>query len=105
MNTRASIRLFKYICFLLVYCSCVSTPAEEEEIECHRCTYGAVPEEICNGALLYEICVLGPHESSFQVVLEITETCDGQSVVSQEIGFLEDVLAIHVNDGAACVKL
>lgn len=71
--------------------------------ECYRCTYPQNPPTTCDSILVVEVCVLRPHESSLQMVLELTEKCNGQiNNVSEDIDFLDNVLAEQQNAGATC---
>lgn len=93
------------IVVLISLCSNCASDDETDQLppECYRCTYGTIASAICDQGLIYEACVITPHQSSLQVILEITEICDGQIIrTSEDIGFMEDFVAIHQNDGASC---
>lgn len=78
------------------------TPMEEPQ-ECYRCTFNQLLPNDCSSAYVEEICVIGPHDSSLQLVLEVTEICDGEIVnVAEEINFLEAVLEELIAAGAEC---
>lgn len=78
---------------------------DEEMQECYRCTYpiNANTMAVCDSLLTYEACVLGPHEQSLQMIIEISELCNGQVVRTMEdITFVEGFLAEQQNAGAQC---
>jgi len=53
-------------------------------------------------SLVYEVCILRPHEQSLQDVLEVKEICNGQEQVSEEIQFMEAFLDERMFEGASC---
>ena len=76
---------------------------DPDEQECFRCIYDSQVQMICNSELTFEICVIGPHQSSLQSIMEIKEICDGQVTdFMEKIGFVEDVLELHQSGGAEC---
>ena len=79
------------------------SPEEIDNQECYRCNYVNNVQTICDSILVYESCIIRPHENSLQMVMEITEKCNGQITnTSEEIGFVEDFLSFHQNAGANC---
>ncbi len=102
-------KIFKSILFLTVVLSTLFLACkkddDEEVQECYRCTHPFNPQVfiVCDSLLTYEACVLGPHEQSLQMIIEITEFCNGQVVRTMEdIDFIENFLAEQQNAGAQC---
>jgi len=88
---------------LIFTTSCKEDDTQEDQL-CYRCILEMSPQTqtICNTDIVYEICELRPHESSLQSYIEIKETCDGQTETTEEIRFIEEILAEQRNVGAIC---
>jgi len=96
-------RIVQFIILSLFALSCQSDkePIEETNI-CYRCIYENNLPSSCSSELEYEICVLGFRQNSTQMVIEIKENCNGNITTTEEIRFLEDILAEQQNNGADC---
>lgn len=69
-----SIVLSLYIMVLGI--SCKSDDEELVDQKCYRCIYPENIQTNCDSMLIYEACVIRPHESSLQMIMEITEKCN-----------------------------
>ncbi len=88
--------------FLLFGCDKKQNPTEN--LECYRCVYDQMFQTECD-SFTYETCVLRQHEQSLQMVVEIITYCEDEIVETKEdIAFIEDILAEHLNQGAICEK-
>lgn len=91
------------ITLILIVCSLACKDSTtEEDLECFRCTYSNNLPSSCDMSLVYEVCILRPHEQSLQDVLEVKEICNGQEQVSEEIQFMEAFLDERMFEGASC---
>ena len=101
---RPMILTFVLLIFSIPFSSCGQDDenSSENENTCYRCNYENNLPEQCEDNLFYEICIIGFRENTTLAVMEIKEFCGQDVNVTEQTGFIEDVLEQQLASGGDC---